>query len=270
MNQDLKSRIPVAIAYVLIIAALTMSGQVGTVVLVFVFFAFCLYEFVSGSLGGSSGSSVYIYGLSLVIMSLIFVPGIKDQWLEILVSMSCTLLILNVLFLMIKKQSLTSFSPLMLIALLYVVLPYFIAMAMTVNYAVFPKVMLGTFVIVWLNDAGAYFSGRAFGRTKLFESISPNKTWEGLIGGGIAGVVITWAIYPVISGMSQQSWLILSIIIWITGSWGDLVESSWKRQQGLKDSGKLMGGHGGFLDRLDSFIYAIPFVSAYFLLTQLK
>lgn len=139
---------------------------------------------------------------------------------------------------------------------------------MVLTYDEFPKIILGIFVIVWLNDAGAYFSGKAFGKTKLFPSISPNKTWEGLIGGGLLGILICFAISALIGGLTLRHWLIISTIVWVTGSLGDLVESSWKRQLGLKDSGSLLGGHGGFLDRLDSFIYAVPFVSLYYIITQ--
>ncbi len=136
---------------------------------------------------------------------------------------------------------------------------------MSLSIEFFTHILLGTFIIVWLNDAGAYFIGRAFGKTKLFPSISPSKTWEGLLGGGIVGILISIPLYFLFDSLGIKSWIILSIIIWITGAYGDLVESSWKRQCGLKDSGTLLKGHGGFLDRLDSFIYAIPFVSLYIL-----
>jgi len=105
--------------------------------------------------------------------------------------------------------------------------------------------------------------GKAIGKRKLFASVSPNKSWEGSIGGGIVGTIVAIAVAKWIGVYDLSHWLILSLIIWGTGSYGDLIESSWKRSLGIKDSGTIMKGHGGFLDRLDSFIYAIPFVILY-------
>ena len=125
--------------------------------------------------------------------------------------------------------------------------------------------LLGTFIILWLNDAGAYFVGKAMGKHKLFEAISPKKTWEGSIGGGAIGILVSVLIPFFLNIYDIQTWLILSVIIWISGTYGDLVESNWKRFHQIKDSGTNMKGHGGFLDRLDSFIYAVPFVVFYIL-----
>lgn len=115
-------------------------------------------------------------------------------------------------------------------------------------------------VMIWVSDSGAYLVGRKLGKTMLFEKISPKKTWEGTIGAGIftvmAGVVFYW-IRP---NFGLTMWLILSIAIWILGSYGDLVESSVKRRYEIKDSGTILPGHGGFFDRFDSFIFVAPFI----------
>lgn len=268
MNQDLKSRIPVGIAYVLIIAAATLGGTTSTLVLLYVFALLSLYEFVKSSVGGQSGSLVYIMGLSIAVLALPLMGIDMNPWIAYLIYVSVALFTFNIGSTLINKKTFLTGKPLLGMVLIYIILPFLIAVLMTIADVRFPKVILGTFVIVWLNDAGAYFSGKAFGKTKLSPSISPNKTWEGLIGGGALGLLICFAIASLIGGLSLTHWLILSLIVWITGSMGDLVESSWKRQLGLKDSGSLLAGHGGFLDRLDSFIYAIPFVSLYYLITQ--
>ncbi len=268
MNKDLKSRIPVGIAYVIIIGASTLGGVVSTLALLYVFALLCLFEFVKSSIGSQNGSLVYIMGLSIAALSLPLLGIDISKWISYIVYFSVALFTINSGYIFFKKKTFLTESPTVIMSMIYIIFPFLIASILVLTYDEFPKIILGIFVIVWLNDAGAYFSGKAFGKTKLFPSISPNKTWEGLIGGGLLGILICFAISALIGGLTLRHWLIISTIVWVTGSLGDLVESSWKRQLGLKDSGSLLGGHGGFLDRLDSFIYAVPFVSLYYIITQ--
>lgn len=120
--------------------------------------------------------------------------------------------------------------------------------------------IISIFIIVWTNDTFAYLIGKKFGRRKLFEKVSPKKTIEGFIGGLfgalIAGVLIS--IYFI--DMNILNMLIFATIISVFGSIGDLIESKFKRNANVKDSGKIMPGHGGMLDRLDSVIFAVPFI----------
>ncbi len=125
------------------------------------------------------------------------------------------------------------------------------------------QVVLGFFIILWCNDVFAYLIGSAFGRTKLYEKISPKKTWEGTIGGVILSVAAAYVLSIYFWGLSLQNWLVLGAIISIFGSIGDLFESSMKRKAGIKDSGKIMPGHGGILDRFDGMIFAAPAVYVY-------
>lgn len=123
-----------------------------------------------------------------------------------------------------------------------------------------PKPVLGFFILIWVYDTGAYLSGRMAGRHKLFERISPKKTWEGLIGGGIisflAGVFVIARFIP---EMEVWKWAVVSLIVILFGTLGDLIESMVKRNAGVKDSGNIMPGHGGMLDRFDSALFAAPF-----------
>ncbi len=266
MNQDLKARIPAGILYVLVIAGATLYGPVSTTVLLLIFFGLSLSEYTSASVGSQPSKSIYIYGSAIVMTILSLTSFITEQNITAIIIIVCLALTANIMYLISSKKSMVSSDWTLPIAIVYLCLPFLISIVLVQQSEVFPLVVLGTFIIVWLNDAGAYFTGKAFGKNKLFPSVSPSKTWEGLIGGGICGVLISVAIYNLVGALPLSSWIILSLIIWVTGSFGDLVESSWKRQLGLKDSGTLMKGHGGFLDRLDSFIYAIPFVSLYYVL----
>lgn len=119
-----------------------------------------------------------------------------------------------------------------------------------------PWMPLGWFILIWLNDTGAYFAGRSLGRHKLAPAISPGKTWEGWAGGLLAsmGAALLLAAWM----PAEAPWWILALVVSVMGPAGDLTESALKRRAGVKDSGTLLPGHGGILDRFDSHIFAAP------------
>ena len=129
---------------------------------------------------------------------------------------------------------------------------------------------LAVFVFLWINDAGAYCVGSLLGRHKLFPRISPGKSWEGSIGGGLlamAAAVLVWWLteqYGVNDiGLNAWQWAGLGLVVVIFGTWGDLIESLFKRTLGIKDSGNVLPGHGGMLDRFDSTLMAVPAAVVY-------
>ncbi|MCB4800224.1 phosphatidate cytidylyltransferase [Neotamlana laminarinivorans] len=122
------------------------------------------------------------------------------------------------------------------------------------------NILLGCFILVWSNDTFAFLVGKNFGKQKLFEKISPKKTVEGFIGGLFFSCIISYFIAKFTETLGSTNWLILSVIISVFGTFGDLIESKFKRQAKVKDSGTIMPGHGGLLDRLDSIIFAAPFI----------
>jgi phosphatidate cytidylyltransferase len=123
-----------------------------------------------------------------------------------------------------------------------------------------PIIIAGVFFITWCNDTFAYLIGKNFGKHKLLERISPKKTIEGFIGGFIFSLLAGYLIFIFSDTLSIEIWLITSIIMSIFGTLGDLIQSKFKRQAGAKDSGTIMPGHGGIYDRLDSVIFASPFL----------
>lgn len=123
-----------------------------------------------------------------------------------------------------------------------------------------PLVLLAVFVTIWVNDTGAYLVGVTFGKHRLFERISPKKSWEGFFGGAIAALISGYVFSLFFVQISLLNWLILSEIIVIFGTYGDLIESLLKRTVGVKDSGNIIPGHGGLLDRFDSMLLAAPVV----------
>lgn len=130
-----------------------------------------------------------------------------------------------------------------------------------------PKIILGIFVLIWTNDTFAYIVGKSIGKHKLCERISPKKTIEGFVGGALFAVLAAYLIskyYIEGSRTNLYIWVIFALIVGIFGTIGDLVESKFKRIANVKDSGKIMPGHGGILDRLDSVIFVSPFIFLFY------
>ena len=147
-----------------------------------------------------------------------------------------------------------------LLTLFYIV-PSIIFLTMIPVYKPnYEHILIGTFVLIWTNDSFAYLVGKNFGKHKLFERISPKKTIEGFIGGAIASILISYLIFEYVGLLSWWAWGILAIIVSVFGTLGDLVQSKFKRKADVKDSGKIMPGHGGIFDRMDSMLFSSTFV----------
>jgi phosphatidate cytidylyltransferase len=126
-----------------------------------------------------------------------------------------------------------------------------------------PGIVIGFFLLLWANDTGAYLVGVTFGKHRLMERISPKKSWEGFFGGMLITLAAAWFLAGWLGVVSRTGWMIISVIISVAGTYGDLTESMLKRSLGIKDSGSIMPGHGGFLDRFDSVLISFPLVYLY-------
>ncbi|MCI0522796.1 MAG: phosphatidate cytidylyltransferase [Bacteroidales bacterium] len=126
-----------------------------------------------------------------------------------------------------------------------------------------PGILIGFFLLLWSNDTGAYLVGSSLGRHRLMERISPKKSWEGFFGGMILTLLIARLFSGWLGVADTTGWMVIAVIISIAGTVGDLIESMLKRSLGFKDSGNIMPGHGGFLDRFDSVVVAFPLVYLY-------
>jgi phosphatidate cytidylyltransferase len=125
------------------------------------------------------------------------------------------------------------------------------------------QIILGLMLIIWASDTGAYFAGTRFGKTKLFERVSPKKSWEGFIGGAATAFLMSMIISIFYDDLHSWEWFILAGIAIVTATYGDLVESLFKRSIAIKDSGTTIPGHGGFLDRFDGLLLSVPFILTY-------
>jgi phosphatidate cytidylyltransferase len=119
--------------------------------------------------------------------------------------------------------------------------------------------IMGIFIMIWMNDSFAYLVGKTLGKHKLYPAVSPKKTIEGSLGGLVFTLVAAFVLGRYAPVLNTVQWLILALVVVVTGGFGDLIESKFKRAAGVKDSGAILPGHGGMLDRLDSLVFAAPF-----------
>lgn len=188
--------------------------------------------------------------------------------------------LVSILYLMVAELYLKAENPInnwayTMLSQLYIALPFsllnvlaFRSSGYQIQYSYLAP--LAVFVFLWINDTGAYLCGSLLGRHKLFPRISPGKSWEGSIGGGLLVMVVAVVIWHVTTlygvndlNLNAVEWAGLGLTIVIFGTWGDLIESLMKRTLGIKDSGNILPGHGGILDRFDSSLMAIPAAVVY-------
>jgi phosphatidate cytidylyltransferase len=211
-----------------------------------VYFFFAMTYFCSDLYGGAAKSVVFIPYLVTIVYLLIAELYMKQadpihDWAYTMLSqiyIALPLSLLNVLAFTADSSGVVAFNTL---------LP------------------LSVFIFLWVNDSGAYCVGSLLGRHKLFPRISPGKSWEGSIGGAVFVLVAAWAISHFLDGvmLTLPEWLGLGLVVVVFGTWGDLVESLFKRTLGIKDSGSILPGHGGMLDRFDSSLMAFPAAVVY-------
>ncbi len=202
---------------------------------------------------------VFIGGL-LFILSFLIEKGILESRYYFAIFPLASMVFL------IKLYKKSDSNPFINIALFYLGICYVSLPFTLMNVIVFYhdeysyQILFGLLLMIWASDTGAYFAGSAFGKTKLFERISPKKSWEGSIGGAIVALAFAILLSRYYTDLNVVEWIIAAGIVVVAGTYGDLVESLFKRSLSIKDSGNIIPGHGGFLDRFDSLILSVPFI----------
>ena len=183
-------------------------------------------------------------------------------FLVLLVSIKCLLFLFNE-----NQTTLSSYSKYIYL-IGYIILPFLLITKIPFGKVGYnPKIIISIFILIWTNDTFAYIVGKSIGKRKLFEKVSPKKTIEGFVGGVVFAVLASYIIskyYIKIVESNTFIWIITALIVSIFGTIGDLIESKFKRIAGVKDSGRIMPGHGGILDRLDSVIFATPIIFLFY------
>jgi len=255
------------IVFVAVMLAALFLGEFTYGILFLAILLGMLYEFfnITGSLGFQPHRFIASLtgGLTFVLSFLIASDRISPLWFFSIFPF-ILITFVNELFAN-KKHSLQNIA-ISLSALIYAALPMSLS-----NYLVFSKfhgaysatLFLALLIIIWVYDSGAYLFGVSFGKHRLFERISPKKSWEGAIGGTLLALGAAAVIAQYITQISLMHWLILGFLIVVASTLGDLTESMIKRQFGVKDSGSIFPGHGGILDRFDSLLFAIPVFVCY-------
>jgi phosphatidate cytidylyltransferase len=211
-------------------------------------------------------------GMSVYVLALLYNQQMLDN--RILAFFVLLVLSVPIVLLFDKERNIFESLSITYLGTFYIALPLALLVLIAspnelVNETGFNRFMiLGIFLVIWSNDTGAYFAGKTMGKTKLFERVSPNKTVEGSIGGVVlAFVIITIYIkFFVKADYSLVWWYLFTAVISFAGIIGDLIESQMKRTLGIKDSGNLIPGHGGVLDRFDALIFSLPFAYICYLL----
>mgnify|MGYP001821366983 CR=1 FL=1 len=269
-------RVITAIIFGIVVLGSVWLGSVTFSILLLVMAIIGLKEFaqLASRLKGVIVSSVPLMitggGIFLLVV-LVFHNLISGSVWEFLMLVPFILLIIG---LYIRSGHALVNSAIILLALVYVIIPLIAWLGSAMMFhddgsGEFSSAFVFAYLaILWSNDSGAYLAGRSLGKHKLFERISPKKTWEGFIGGLLLAGATGFVTSLFVDDLSITQWVALAVIISITATLGDLVESQFKRNAGVKDSGSLMPGHGGVLDRFDGLFVSAPFVYVFLLLLK--
>ncbi len=281
MNETLKRALSGAVYILLLIASILYSTE-SFFILFGIFLLVAVFEFCSlvnlnkiiplflcAALYGYSSylmfNKIHIENLDIILLAV-----------TLLVSTTC------IIFLFSSNKDKIGTFPAYFYLIGYVILPFIMITKITAmgefnsdsSYTLktySPKIILGVFILIWTNDTFAYLVGKSIGKHKLYEKISPKKTIEGFIGGVVFSILAGFLISkfyirpnPIYLEKSILIWTIIAVIVSLFGTIGDLIESKFKRIAEVKDSGKIMPGHGGILDRLDSVIFVAPFIFLFY------
>jgi phosphatidate cytidylyltransferase len=254
--------------YLVVIIGSLFAGKFTFAFVFLIISLMALYEFYGLAL--ESGASPFIIPSMLagaavfVISFLVSASLVKTSMLLLTLPL---LMFLFMIALYSHRPDVIRNTAVSLMGLIYIMVPL-----STMNFLAFPggagsafshRIILGVLALIWINDTGAYLVGISIGRHRLFERISPKKSWEGAIGGALLTVLAAWWLNRLMGILSRDQWMIIAFITSVFGVFGDLTESLFKRSVNLKDSGSVIPGHGGVLDRIDSILFVMPLTLVY-------
>lgn len=255
------------------IIAATLASGISFLLLLLLINFLCLLEFYELVLPDKSPIEKYlgiaagtlIYGM----FALIFSADLSLGWYYHIIPVFLTMFIIKLFEKTHNEFSTLAFQ---ILGIVYITLPI-VMLAKTGFFNSFDYsagLPMGFFILLWTSDTGAYLAGRSFGKTRLFERVSPKKTWEGSVGGLILSLAVAYLLsqFDLFDTVNTTDWLFIAAIIVVFGTLGDLFESLLKRNLHIKDSGTILPGHGGVLDRFDGLFLSAPMVFFYLQFTN--
>lgn len=258
--QNLITRGISGMVYAIVFISAILYREESYIALISIFAAVCLYEF-NKLIAFKNGTPFLL--LPVVIYTIKYLANENSILIVLLYTILCSV---KLLFFLPQTKSVKadSFLKKLNLAISYILLPFsFLILLPNYKGTYTPLIMIYIIILIWTNDSFAFIIGKNFGKTKLMEAVSPKKTIEGFIGGVLCSVFTAIILANYSSLFDMKHWIIIAILVSILGSLGDLIESKFKRQAKVKDSGTIMPGHGGLLDRLDSLYFIAPFVYLY-------
>lgn len=271
--QGFAKRVVTAIVFVVVMVGGVYLHPLSLIALLLIITAMCLWEYLDLTLIKDNSGRTWIgllLGLFPFLLSAIYnLPNFElaNSFLYNGILLFLPLVALSFVYELYtsSEQPFTNIG-VILLGVFYIGIPLALVPMMAFLGGTFhPNIIFGLLLLTWANDTGAYLIGSQIGRTKLFPRISPKKTWEGSLGGVVVAFMAAYLLSMVFKDLALKDWLVLALLVSIFGSIGDLVESMLKRSLHIKDSGNLLPGHGGMLDRFDAFLFLLPFAAAYLL-----
>jgi phosphatidate cytidylyltransferase len=260
MNESLKRLLSGVVYVVLLLIATSLSAS-SFYSLFGIFMLIAIYEFCQ--LVNLNKIIPLLFGSFTYVLATQFKNSQTNDFLLLLATLFVSIKCLNLLFIS-KKEKIDTLSKYIYV-IGYVIFPFILITKIPIGkYGYNPKIIISIFILIWTNDTFAYIVGKSIGKNKLLEKISPKKTIEGFIGGLFFAMIASYLISKFYTEGSFYIWLIIAVIVSFFGTLGDLIESKFKRIALVKDSGTIMPGHGGILDRFDSIIFVAPFVYLFY------
>ena len=265
MNETLKRALSGAV-YIILLLGCILHSKMSLAILFGTFLLIAVYEF--------SKIATINFKISLLVSGLAyFLLWNKDSNTIInnFITITSILISIRLLFFLFQNKE----TPFNIVTKYLFLFGYIIFPFVLINYIPMgikgynPKILISILILIWTNDTFAYVVGKSLGKNKLFPKVSPKKTIEGFIGGMIFSILSSYLLANFfLEAKIIYIWIIIAIIVSVFSTLGDLIESKFKRQAGIKDSGNIMPGHGGILDRLDSIIYVVPFINLFYLILR--
>jgi len=265
MNETLKRALSGAV-YIILLLSCILYSKISLAILFGIFLLIAAYEF--------SKIAAINFKISIIIsvVSYFFLWNEDSNYMlnNIITSISILISIRLLFFLFQNQENAFNIITKYLFLFGYIILPFVLVNYIPMGLKGYnPKILVSILILIWTNDTFAYVVGKSLGKNKLFPKVSPKKTIEGFIGGMFFAVISSYLLANFfLEAKIIYIWLIIAIIVSVFSTLGDLIESKFKRVAGIKDSGSIMPGHGGILDRLDSIIYVVPFINLFYLILR--